>query len=241
MTIVNLKAQLSILVELQKIDSEIYGLKSKKESMPREIEALKSLFDEKKLSLSNLEKAGLDLAKLKKDRELELGSKDEAIKKLQTQLYQLKTNNEYKTMLKQIDDAKADYSAIEDKILEVMEKIDKNKIDAQQEKNKLEEEEKAFNLEKKKVEEKIKLCDDRLSQLDGQRKQLLPTVDNKILAQYDRILASREGLAIALVNNNSCQGCHMIVPPQVINLIKMYERIITCEVCNRMLYIDEQD
>jgi len=32
----------------------------------------------------------------------------------------------------------------------------------------------------------------------------------------------------------------MFVPPQVINLIKMYERIITCEVCNRMLYIEEE-
>ena len=32
----------------------------------------------------------------------------------------------------------------------------------------------------------------------------------------------------------------MFVPPQVINLIRMYECIITCEVCNRILYIENE-
>jgi uncharacterized protein len=60
-----------------------------------------------------------------------------------------------------------------------------------------------------------------------------------MLKEYERILLSREGLAIVTVKDNSCGGCHMLVPPQVINLIKMYEHIITCEVCNRILYIKE--
>ena len=80
-----------------------------------------------------------------------------------------------------------------------------------------------------------------MSQLDAQRKQALVAIEPKILSQYERILASRDGLAIVTVKGNSCGGCNMFVPPQVINLIKMYERIITCETCNRMLYINEAD
>lgn len=239
MTSVNLKAQLSTLIQLQKLDSEIYALKGEKEIKPKEIETLKTSFEEKKQALADLEKISLDLVKQKKDKELEMGSKEEGIKKLQTQLYQLKTNNEYKAMLKQIDDAKADASLIEDKILEIMEKIDTSKNNIEQEKKKLQEEEKVFTEEKVKIENKIKEIDDRLAQLDSQRIQLTPAIDTKILSQYDRVLANREGLAIVTANNNSCQGCNMFVPPQVINLIKMYERIITCEVCNRMLYIEE--
>jgi predicted nucleic acid-binding Zn-ribbon protein len=75
--------------------------------------------------------------------------------------------------------------------------------------------------------------------LDARRKQIVPEIEPKILAQYERILLNRDGLAIVSVRNNSCGGCNMFVPAQVINLIKMYERIITCEICNRMLYIDE--
>ncbi len=236
----DLKSQLSNLIKLQRLDSEIYALKDEKERRPKEIEALRLAFEAKKQSLADLEKMSLDLQKEKKASELELASKEENSKKLQSQLYQLKTNKEYQAMLQQIQDAKADTSVIEDKILEVLDKMDKVKLEIENEKKHLQQEEQAFNQEKKKSDDRIKEIDDRLAQLDGQRKQLIPEIDHKIFAQYERILHNRDGLAIVTVNGDSCQGCNMYVPPQVINLIKMYERIITCEVCNRILYIENE-
>ena len=234
----DLKQQLSSLTKLQAVDTEIYRLENEKKSKPQEIKALEALFEEKKAGVAAAEKVLLDVQKQKKDKELELASKEEAAKKLQGQLFSLKTNKEYQTMLQQIADTKADGSLIEDKILELLEQVDKSKADIDQEKQKLSGEEKLFTEEKKKVDQRIKEIDDRLSQLNAQRKQALADIEPKILAQYDRILASREGLAIVGVKNNSCMGCNMSVPPQVINLIKMYERIITCEVCNRILFVD---
>jgi hypothetical protein len=225
---------------LQTIDSEIYALKNEKESKPQEIKALEVAFEEEKQALENLEKGILDLQKQRKDKELELASKEEGIKKLQTQLYQLKTNKEYQAMLQQIGDTKADASVVEDKILGLLDQIDKIKNDVNNEKLKLQEEEKIFNEQKKKIEVRTKEIDDRLQQLEAQRKQVTPDVDSNILTQYDRILANRDGLAIVSVKDNSCHGCNMYVPPQVINLIQMYERIITCEVCNRMLFIEDE-
>ena len=239
MTTQNLKAQLSALIQLQAVDSQIYSLNEEKKTRPQEIEALKSAFEAKKQSLAALEKISLDFQKEKKDKELELASKEDAGKKLQTQLYQLKTNKEYNAMLTQIQDAKADASLIEDKILEVMEKIDKSKKDVEEEKKRLSQEEQVCNDQQKKIHDRIKEIDDRLAQLDAQRKQISPDIDKKILSQYERILQSRDGLAIVSVKNNSCMGCNMFVPAQVINLIQMYERIITCEVCNRILFISD--
>jgi len=236
---IDLKAQIASLVILQKIDSEIYALKYEKESKPQEIKILETAFEEKKQHLAALEKNLLDLQKQRKDKELELASKEEGTKKLQTQLYSLKTNKEYQAMLQQIEDSKADSSVIEDKILEVFDQADKIKNNIEEEKGRLKEEEKVFLEQKKKLEDRIKEITDRLSQLDGQRQQLIPSIERKILAQYERILLNRDGLAIVSVKDNSCKGCNMFVPPQVINLIRMYERIITCEICNRMLYIEE--
>lgn len=235
----DLKTQLGNLLKLQAVDTEIYSLKRELEAKPQEIKVFQDAFDAKKAGLATLEKQLLDAQKLKKDAELELASKEEATKKLQTQLYTLKTNKEYQTMLQQIQDAKADSSLVEDKILASMDLMDKIKKDADQEKVRLVEEEKIFNSQKKIVEDKIKVINDRLAQLDGLRNQALPEIDPKMLSQYDRILASRDGLAIVGVKHNSCLGCNMFVPPQVINLIKMYDKIITCETCNRMLYTEE--
>lgn len=239
MAVVNLKTQIVGLVSLQELDSEIYALRNEKEAKPLEIKALEASFEAKKQNLANLEKKSLDLQKQRKDKELDLASKEEAVKKLQSQLYSLKTNKEYQTMLQQIQDAKADGSLVEEKILILFEELDKAKKEIEQENIKIKEEEKVFIEQKMKVEIRIKECDDRLAVLEAKRKQVVPGLDAKIFSQYERILNSRDGLAIVSIKNNSCSGCNMNIPPQVINLIKMYDNIITCEVCNRILYIKE--
>ena len=240
MSTISLKAQLVSLVDLQKIDSEIYTLRSEKDAKPKEIKALEDAFEEKRQSLANIEKKSLDLQKQRKEIEIELGVKEESIKKLQAQLYQLKTNKEYQTMLKEIADTKADASVIEDKVIQVLEQIDKTKKEVDNEKQRLQGEEKLLSEQKKNMENRIKEIDERMAQLEVQRKQVTPGLDPKILAQYERILLNRDGLAIVNVNNDSCQGCNLHVPPQVINLIKMYERIVICEACNRILYIENE-
>jgi len=236
---VDLKSQLTNLVKLQAVDSEIYSLRNEKEVKPQEIKTLEAAYEAKKQGLAELEEKLLDLQKQRTDFELELASKEEATKKLQSQLFSLKTNKEYSTMLQQIQGSKADASVIEDKILQTFEQADKIKNETEQEKLKLEEEEKVFLGQKKIVDDRMKEIDDRLAQLDAQRKQVIPGIDHKILSQYERILSNRDGLAIVTVKDDSCKGCNMLVPPQVINLIKMYERIITCEICNRILYVEE--
>ncbi|MFH0855224.1 MAG: C4-type zinc ribbon domain-containing protein [Candidatus Omnitrophota bacterium] len=235
----SLKSQLTNLIKLQAVDTQIYALQSEKSLKPREVMALETSFEEKKAKLAELDKKSLDLQKQRKDKELELASKDEAIKKLQGQLYGLKTNKEYQTMLQQIQDAKADASVIEDKVLELFDAADNVRKEAEKEKDRLKEEESVFLGGKKKIDERVREIDERLSCLQAQRKQALQEVEPKVLIQYERILSNRDGLAIVTVKGNSCGGCNMFVPPQVINLIKMYDHIITCEMCNRILYIEE--
>lgn len=239
MSVINLKAQLKRLVELQKIDSEIYALKNEQSLKPQEIKLLEEEFERKKEALAQLEKETINFAKQKKEKELDLATKEESIKKLQTQLYSLKTNKEYQAMLQQIQDVKADISVLEDRIIEILDKIEEVECRLNEEKNKIKEEEKIFLAKKNKIEERLKQINERLSQMQVQRKEAAKDIDPKILSHYERILANRDGLAIVLVKDSSCGGCNMLVPPQVINLIKMYERIITCEVCNRMLYLEE--
>lgn len=228
-----------MLRQLQEVDTQIYRLRREKDDMPREIDALKTAFEAKKASLAAAEKLSLDAQKEKKEREIEFASREEAAKKLQGQLYQLKTNKEYNTMLQQIQDAKADASLIEDKILESMDKIDaaKNAVDA--EKLKLQAEEQVFNAEKARIDARAREMDEKIAQLDNQRKHLLPGIDSKILADYDRILKSREGLAIVGVKDNMCGGCNLKVPAQIINLISKYELVQKCEACNRILVAND--
>ncbi len=239
MSQIDLKTQLNNLIHVQVLDTEIYSLEREKQAKPEEIRALEIIFESKKQQLAALEKAALDLQIQKKNEELNLAAKDESAKKLQGQLFQLKTNKEYQTMLQQINNARADCSVLEDKILQIMVQMDNVKGDIDKEKQALQEQDKILNADKSHVLTRIKEIDGRLNQLNAQRKQSILNIDPKVFAQYERILSNRDGLAIVTVKNNSCQGCNMFVPPQVINLVKMYEHIVVCEMCNRILYIDD--
>ena len=239
MASMDLKSQIIGLVKLQELDSEIYALGNERATKPQEIKAIEAAFELRKRDLATLEKKSLDLQKQRKEKELELATNAEGVKKLSGQLFSLKTNKEFQIMQQQIADLKADGAVIEEKILIFFEESDKIKAQIDSENLKLKEEEKIFLQQKKAIESRSEEITGRLSQLDAQRKQIIPGMDAKRLQDYEKILHSRDGLAIVAVKDNSCGGCHMLVPPQVINLIRMYEHIITCEVCNRILYIKE--
>ena len=145
---INIKEQLRQLTSLQDIDAKIYALKRDRDELPRKFPLCKKSFEEKKAHLNSLENKSKALAVRRKEKELELSSQEENIKKLNSQLFSLKTNKEYQTMLEQIAGAKADNSVREDEILKIMDEQDMLKRKWLKKKARLSEEEKKF-LEQK--------------------------------------------------------------------------------------------
>ncbi len=240
MSDVDLKEQINWLIKLQAIDTQIYSLQREKQGIPLKLKEQEETFARKKESLAQLEKRGLDLQKQRKAKELELATKEGESHKMQTQLYQIKTNKEYSAKLKEIDGVKADASVLEDAILALFDEADKLKNDVDKEKGFLTEEEKKANDQKQKLNLRNKEIEDKLSQLHSQRNQITQQINPKILSKYEKILKNRDYLAIVKVEKDACQGCFMNVPPQVINLIKMYDNLVICEVCQRILYIEDE-
>jgi len=96
-----------------------------------------------------------------------------------------------------------------------------------------------FIDKKNTIANRAKDIDGQLQAIEGKRKILAEQLDKKILEKYEHILPAKEGLALVSVHESSCRGCFMKIPHQVINEIKMYEGLITCETCSRILYLEE--
>ena len=235
----NLKEQINLLVNLQVLDTQIYSLQQEKENLPIKLKQIEAAFAQKKENLAKLEEKKQLLQRQRKDKELELGSKEEEQKKLKAQLYQLKTNKEYDAKLKEIDGAGADASVLEDGILELFEQTDKTSSQIGKEKEFLIEEEKRANVEKQQINSRGEEFDGKLIQLDAQKKRIAEQVSPRILSTYNKILSSCGHLAIVKVENDACQGCFMNVMPQSINRVLMYDKLVTCEACQRILYLEE--
>ena len=237
---VNVEEQLVHLIKLQVLDTHLYRMRRDRQAEPKLIEELEIRRNEEQAAVKAIEEKIKASQVKRKQRELDLQSEEEKIKKLQTQLYQLKTNKEYQTMQQEIGGQKADNSRIEDEVLMLMEEAEIFNKDLVKEKALFAEAEKHLIEDKKKIEAEISSLDGEISNLKAQRNDITVLVDKKVLTHYEKVLANRDGLALAAVKSHSCQGCFMNLPPQVINEIKMRDKIVTCESCARILYIENE-
>ncbi len=228
--------QIRQLIELQKIDSEIYQLKKGLASGPVSQKKCEEVFEKKKTGLKASEDQLKALQLKQREKEGELQGKEEKIKKLQAQLYQLKSNKEYSAMELEIKGLKADLSLLEEDILRLLDSLDQAKSKCLQEKELLAGEEKRFKQEVEAIQKEISDIHAALAGWEEKRKAFTLNLEPKLIAQYEKVLKSREGLALVPVRQNSCTGCHIELPPQAVNLVMMQEEIVVCESCSRILY-----
>lgn len=236
---VSVLEQLRKLVELQKIDAQIYNFKKDLKEKPVCLAEIKQQFEDKKAGLKEIEDQYKSIQLKRNEQEGDLQSKEDAITKTNTQLSQIKTNKEYTARVTEIENMKADKSILEEKILLSYDEVDTIKDSIEKEKQSLADEEKKYLGEKRETEDSMKEIGDRIKVLESQRNRIFAEIDKTNLARYEKILANKEGLAIVPVTGSSCGGCFMNVPAQVINEIKMQERLIFCEMCARILYLQE--
>ncbi|UCG35312.1 MAG: hypothetical protein JSW17_00500 [Candidatus Omnitrophota bacterium] len=235
-----LKEELQKIVKLQEIDSQLYKLTHQKDvEKPSRLNETFTGLEEQKRTLATSKEKIQQLQLKKKDRELELQTKEEAVKKAQGELYQLKTNKEYQAKLNEIASHKADVSLLEEEVLKALEEIEGAEKELNQIQGARAEQEKKFKEEESTVATEIKEIDIQMKGLEDKRNIIAKDVNPKIFAKYEQLIKSRHGEAIAPIVNDNCGFCHMRVTPQTINEIKMYKDLVLCHSCVRILYIPE--
>ncbi|MFA6142577.1 MAG: C4-type zinc ribbon domain-containing protein [Candidatus Omnitrophota bacterium] len=235
----NLEEQIKLLVELQGLDSQIFKLEDQLESIPITIKNSEDAFKGKGLNLKRLEDETKAFQMKGKEKQGDLDAKEGVIKKYQSQLNQVKTNKEYTALQEEIGRVRADNSIIEEEILNIFDKIDAGNSQIKNEKDFLKAEEAKLGEEKKRLNEDALRIKTELDGFNKQRSGLAARIDKATLSKYERIIKNKDGLAVVPVSGDACQGCFRVMPPQVINEIRMKKGLVFCDSCARILYIEE--
>ena len=172
----------------------------------------------------------------RKKLELEVGSKQEFIRKCEVTQAQTKSNDEYKRYAHQIDTTRAEIRALEDQELVLMEQTEvaaRELVAAQKISS---EERAAVDRQLADLQIRSSNLERELNDVSDQRDQLAASVDAQVLAKYDRLLTSRGDNIVVGVAGAICGGCHMKLPQQVFLLAKAQREIALCPMCSRILY-----
>lgn len=229
-------ADLERLVELQRLDSEIAEVEAAAAAIPGVIRRIEEQLMKAKAALDAVTAETDRMTKLRRQQERELEEVTDQLKKRQSRLFEIKTNQEYSAVLKEIEGLKHKVSVLEEAILVLLDQIEVELKARAEEEQRVRSSEADALRDTQRKEAELRQLRDRLSELQGARKGRSKDVESSLLQQYLRLLKSRAGLAVAPVRDGSCEGCHVALTPQLYNEVRRNEEILTCERCGRILY-----
>ena len=155
--------------------------------------------------------------------------------RFEKQLQQVKKNEEYTALLKEIAGRVKDRDAVETKVLLLFE-------DEEKAATALKAADATLTATRGDYEAEIARLRGDLAKLQAQiaakaeeRTAAAKDLRPDWLSKYERILASRKDAAISVVRDGACGVCRANVPPQTLTRVKRQEQMFDCDDCGRIL------
>lgn len=171
--------------------------------------------------------------------ELDVGTRKTTIARLKTQQFETRKNDEYQALGNEIIRYEKDVDGLETKELELMERADALRAT-------LATAEQALAKTKGLVDEDLaKLADRRqrvsaeAAEVKAERDRLAADAPESLMPLYERLLKTKNGLAVVPVSAGKCSGCHIKLVASTLVKVNSGTEGVQCESCGRLLYADE--
>jgi uncharacterized protein len=224
------------LLVIQEHDCRIMKFERELADVPGRKASIDSLLDEHRQALAKAKDEHKAMQAGIKKAELEVESSRDRIRKLREQQMQLKSNKDFRTMEEEILAAEKGIRKIEDQMLEMMEGVEAAHAVVRQREKDLKTEEDSVKREVAAIEQRGLELREEMARVQQNRATLAAEIDPTRLQEYERIMHNKKDRALVAVENGTCGGCHMKLPPYLCHEAKKQTDVVLCEFCRRMLY-----
>jgi len=235
-----LASQIELLAALQEIDQRLQKkeqalqeLRQQTTTMLSEIEATERQAEEQQQRIAQLETD-------RRSAEMNLREEEDKIKEKRVRLNRIRNDRELQALRREIDSMKEANSQLEDETIQLLEQIEREKLALVETNTKIDELKAKVATEATQVDTHIATLEkERKLELD-EREKIAALVGVELLTRYERIFAKRGGMVVVEIRADTCQGCHMRIPPQMSNQILSNVQqntgvIFHCPHCGRIL------
>jgi predicted nucleic acid-binding Zn-ribbon protein len=234
------KQSFELLWALQQLDTELRTLSDKLARIPSRVSDLKKAAAAIK---AELDQAKVDIIEHKKQYklcELELKGTEEKVAGYSVQLYSAKTNEQYKAFLKEIEAQKKQKNSTEDRMIVLMEETEAldRKVKANEKESAELDSETTRKVEM--LENENKELEAAIAVRKQQRETTAAAIPADLLKRYERVRASKGGIAVATVRKERCSGCLSPIPAQRIVEVDRQDHLYLCEACGRILIVAQE-
>jgi predicted nucleic acid-binding Zn-ribbon protein len=225
------------LLRLQEADKEIRRLQDEVAELPKRVAAIEHKLADTKLELEKAQTAVKADEAARRKHDTAISDLRGKISKYRDQSLDVKTNEQYKALLHEIQFAEKEIAATEDKILELM--VNAEARDKQVKAAQAELKAEAAEIEKEKEDARKRTAEDeqQLSEWRAKRDQMRASVGEDLLRHYERVAKFR-GSGIVEVLDHKCMGCQVMLRPQTYNDVRTGQQTVVCDSCQRILYFN---
>jgi predicted nucleic acid-binding Zn-ribbon protein len=224
------------LIKLQQLDIDIRNTSVFLDDIPHQINEIDKKSEET-LQIVHVAKDNFSQnQKRRRDLESELQDMKERIEKYKRQLNEVKTNKEYSSLLKEIEETNAKIDSLEEGIIGEMLSADDIEKEIKAASKKAEEVQAELSKKKELIYQEKNKAEEKLNDLEVEKEELIPKIPSDQMKLYKQISRIKNGIVLSPVTEEFCTMCHMRVRPQMVNELIAGTQIITCENCGRILY-----
>ncbi len=229
---------LQSLLDLQRLDDTLQEMKKRRKEIPARIQACEKELESARNRLEEMRRRHQETVRNQRRLEKELEESVEQLRKKQSRKFEVKTNEEYRAILKEIEFTQQTHSEMEDAILRLLDEIESLEREIRDQVEEVKRIEIRVQEEKARLEEESNLVEREHELVCRQRSAVCSLLQKEILAEYETLRARRAGLAVVVLRSEICPGCHMAIPFQTINEVLQTGEIRHCPYCRRILYCE---
>lgn len=225
------------LLKLQEADREIRRLQDEIAELPKRVAAIEQKLAGTKAQLEKAQSAIKADETARRKYETAITDLRGKISKYRDQSLEVKTNEQYKALLHEIQFSEKEIAANEDKILELMVTADAREKEVRAAQAELKAETAEIEKEKEEARERTAEDQKQLADWTTKRNQIRTGVNEDLLRHYERVSKFR-GTGIAEVHDHKCMGCQVRLRPQTYNDVRSGGKVVYCDSCQRVLYMN---
>jgi predicted nucleic acid-binding Zn-ribbon protein len=227
---------LSVLIELQALDSAIDAARKRLAEIPALEKAGSQHVTAATAALDAAKATANESAAARKLVEKDVAAIDARLAKFEDHKAAVKTNDEFHALQREMVVSQEQKGVLEEKVLEFMMEADTLAAKVKDAEGVLAAAKKELDGMKATHAAEKTALEAKVSGLVAERTKTAAGLDKPTFAKYEQLLKGRRGVAIARIEGELCTACHIAMRPAVAAKVRKNEELLTCDNCQRILY-----
>lgn len=232
-----MRETLAVLRDLQELDEDLFRVRQELKRLPAERDKRRAEIDDKIQRDTELESESLKLRMQIKEIEDASRASRQRIAKLERESANCTDQALLASYGHEIRTLKREISENEEDGLRLVEKSESKDVQSKALKDEISEMEESYAELAINVEQEMGVAQEKADKMETERNDRMGSrVPPDVLKVYEELLEARDGMALAALEDRTCQGCYITVPTNIFVKLSRGRDLVQCPSCSRILY-----